>query len=167
MKGYKKPNMTGDKNPSKRPEVREKIRIAKLKSNPGAYKKGERRGKKTEFGKGHSGYWNGKKRSQETKDKMSISAKMNNNSNWKGGKSFEPYTVNWSNTLKRSIRERDKYRCKICGEEQGERALDIHHIDYKKENCDPKNLISLCMKCHRKTNFNRDKWIKYFNENFN
>jgi len=31
-------------------------------------------------------------------------------------------------------------------------------IDYNKENLEESNLISLCMPCHRKTNFNRDYW---------
>lgn len=40
---------------------------------------------------------------------------MEKHPNWKGGKSFEPYTVDWTETLKRSIRERDKYNCQVCG----------------------------------------------------
>jgi hypothetical protein len=83
--------------------------------------------------------------------------------NWRGGKSFEPYSVDWKKTLKISIRERDKYRCKICGEPQGDEALSVHHIDYNKLNCNPDNLISLCRSCHVKTNYNREKWIEYFN----
>ena len=42
------------------------------------------------------------------------------------------------------------------------RKLDVHHIDYDKKNNDPKNLISLCRKCHMKTNKNRKYWTKYF-----
>ena len=68
--------------------------------------------------------------------------------NWQGGKSFEKYTVDWTLTLKRSIRERDKYTCQMCWKSQGDRALSIHHIDYNKKNCNPDNLISLCCKCH-------------------
>ena len=37
-----------------------------------------------------------------------------------------------------------------------------NHIDYNKLNCNPNNLISLCRKCHMKTNSNRDYWINYF-----
>ena len=82
--------------------------------------------------------------------------------NWQGGKSFEPYTIDWSKTLKRSIRERDKYICRICNVQQTEKAHDVHHIDYDKTNCNPKNLITLCRKCHIKTNYNRKKWIEFF-----
>ena len=81
---------------------------------------------------------------------------------WKGGKSFEPYSVDWRRTLKISIRERDKYTCRICLLRQGDRAFDIHHIDYDKKNCDPENLITLCKSCHTKTNFNREYWENYF-----
>lgn len=81
---------------------------------------------------------------------------------WRGGISFEPYSVDWTKTLKRSIRERDRYSCKICGEKQEDRSFDIHHIDYNKKNCDPNNLITLCHSCHTKTNSKRDYWINYF-----
>ena len=79
-------------------------------------------------------------------------------SNWQGGLSFEPYSVDWNNTLKRSIRERDKYICKLCNG----KGYHVHHIDYNKKNCDPNNLITLCISCHMKTNFNREHWIKLF-----
>ena len=85
-----------------------------------------------------------------------------NNLCWRGGISFEPYSLDWTQTLKRSIRERDRYCCQMCGLPQGDRAHDVHHIDYDKKNCDPKNLITLCHGCHTKTNFNRDYWIKFF-----
>jgi len=84
--------------------------------------------------------------------------------NWQGGKSFEPYTVDWKITLKRSIRERDHYICGLCGLPQEEEALSVHHIDYNKKNCNPDNLISLHRKCHIKTNKNRDKWKLFFDE---
>lgn len=83
---------------------------------------------------------------------------------WKGGKSFEPYPLDWTRTLKRSIRERDKYMCQLCGELQDDRAFDVHHIDYNKSNCNPNNLITLCMICHIKTNSNRKNWKDYFSK---
>ena len=90
-----------------------------------------------------------------------------NNPNWLGGKSHEPYTVDWNATLKRSIRERDKYICQIieCQKPQGATAHHVHHIDYDKKNSNPNNLITLCRSCHTKTNFNREYWIKYFRNN--
>ena len=78
--------------------------------------------------------------------------------NWKGGKSFEPYSIDWTETLRRSIRERDKYICQLCNLY----GNTIHHIDYDKKNCSPNNLINLCIACNSKVNFNRDYWINYF-----
>lgn len=127
--------------------------------------KGKNKGKKP---------WNtGKHISDETKIKISKNSKLfhiNNpnsrlkerNSMWKGGISFEPYTVDWKDTLKQSIRERDHYICQLCKEHQKEFILHIHHIDYNKKNCNPNNLISLCSKCHGKTNSNRKYWIFKF-----
>jgi hypothetical protein len=69
-----------------------------------------------------------------------------------GGISFLPYSVDWTNTLRRSIRERDKYICQICHELQGDIAFSVHHIDYNKKNCNPGE------KCHPKTNHNREYW---------
>jgi 5-methylcytosine-specific restriction endonuclease McrA len=81
---------------------------------------------------------------------------------WQGGISYEPYSVDWTNTLRRSIRERDKYICRLCKKPQEEIAHDVHHIDYDKKNCDPNNLITLCHNCHIKTNYKRDYWEYYF-----
>lgn len=82
--------------------------------------------------------------------------------NWTGGD--KKYPIEWKKTLRISIRERDKYTCQICSEKQSDRAFDIHHIDYNKNNCNPNNLITLCLKCHRKTNFNREYYKKLFEE---
>lgn len=116
--------------------------------------------------------WVGKKHTEETKKKMSESSKGISNPmygksrelspTWKGGKSFEPYTLDWTETLRRSIRERDKYTCQVCYKPQGDIALDVHHIDYNKMNCNSDNLVALCHNCHSKTNQNRNYWINYF-----
>ena len=68
------------------------------------------------------------------------------NPNWQGGKSFEPYSVNWTETLKRAIRERDRYLCQICNSY----GNVVHHIDENKQNCNPNNLITICNSCHTK-----------------
>lgn len=77
---------------------------------------------------------------------------------WKGGISFEPYSLDWTRALKKIIRERDKHTCQICFN----KGSQVHHIDYNKKNCNPENLITLCKSCHPKTNLNREKWIKFF-----
>ena len=104
----------------------------------------------------------GRKHTKETKRKMSEKRKGEKHWNWQNGKSFEPYSLDWTKTLKRSIRERDKYRCRLCGEPQEDMAFCVHHIDYDKSNCNSNNLITLCLNCHLKTNFNRKYWIEYF-----
>lgn len=84
--------------------------------------------------------------------------------NWKNGLSREPYPLEWRETLRESIRQRDNYICQKCHMPQREllRKLSIHHIDYIKENLDPENLISLCNACNCEVNFNREYWINYF-----
>jgi len=96
--------------------------------------------------------------SEETKEKMR-QYRGDRTSNWQGGKSFEPYSIDWTKTLRRSIRERDRYTCQLCGREP---AISVHHIDYNKKNCNPKNLITLCNSCNAKVNFNREYWMKLF-----
>ena len=68
---------------------------------------------------------------------------------WRGGKSFEEYTRDWTTTLRRAIRERDEYRCRDCGNPQEDYAFDVHHKDGNKKNCKLGNLITLCRPCHQ------------------
>ena len=83
------------------------------------------------------------------------------------GSSFEPYPIAFNNFLKEQIRIRDNHQCQICGKLEKNlkgriKKLSVHHIDYIKSNLDPENLITLCQKCHRKTNYNREIYIEYF-----
>ncbi len=77
------------------------------------------------------------------------------NPNWRGGLSFEKYPEEWNEPLRRRIRSRDEHTCAMCPAQS--RTLAVHHIDYDKSNCTDGNLISLCRRCHPKTNFNRDE----------
>ena len=121
----------------------------------------------------------GKKASLITKLKMSkshkgiipknIFKKGEEHYNWQGGKSFEPYGLAFNKELKEAIRARDGHRCQECFKHESElftkkgksKKLACHHIDYNKQNNTPSNLISLCQKCHCKTNFKRKDWTKY------
>jgi hypothetical protein len=127
-----------------------------------------------ESNKGKQIWWTGKKHSLQSRNKMSLywkgrkktkewteMMKGKNNPNWHGGLSFEPYTLDWTETLRRSIRERDHYICRVCNQYGNE----VHHINYNKQDCNPTNLVTLCESCHSKTNFNRTFWMKYFNHN--
>jgi hypothetical protein len=91
-----------------------------------------------------------------------------NNPNFKNWASLEPYSKEFNENLKEQIRNRDNHECQYCHKKEIEelkefnRRLNIHHIDYNKKNCDEDNLISLCEKCHCKTNFNRNYWTNFF-----
>ena len=84
--------------------------------------------------------------------------------NWLGGKSYEPYTMEFDEILKGNIRKRDNHKCRICEIKQSKLnyKLNIHHIDYIKRNCNEDNLITLCKSCHMKTNYDRENWKEYF-----
>jgi hypothetical protein len=86
------------------------------------------------------------------------------NPNWRGGISFEPYTPEFNDQLKKSIRKRGNYQCQNCGMTEEEHLivigtnLHVHHIDYNKKNNNENNLITLCNQCHLRTNYNRNYW---------
>lgn len=105
------------------------------------------------FGKHHT-----KKTKRKIKQALLGLMLLDKNPNWKNGKSFEPYSLEWTEELKNFIRQRDNYICQKCGKE----GNNVHHIDYDKENCTKENLITLCTGCNSKVNFNRDYWYSYF-----
>jgi len=98
----------------------------------------------------------GKRHSKKSKKKMSISA----------GGTGNPYETNKYPEkfykIRDLIRNRDLCKCKKCNKNKDYRKLDVHHIDYNKENNKMENLITLCQTCHIKTNWNRDYWYAYF-----
>lgn len=76
---------------------------------------------------------------------------------WKGGISAEPYCDVWSDQdYKQSIKDRDRNVCLDPCCSKNSKRLAIHHIDYKKKNCHPLNLITLCNSCNGKANFDRE-----------
>jgi len=87
-----------------------------------------------------------------------------NNPNWRGGSSFEPYPAVFNQALKASIRKRDGHTCKLCTASENGAAHDVHHIDYDKGNNDLCNLITLCHMCHPYTNGNRECWQNHFEQ---
>ncbi len=111
----------------------------------------------------------GKKLPKEHCKNISISLKGENNPNWIGGKSFELYGIDFNDKLKKQIRKRDKYVCKMCEIKESKESHSVHHIDYNKKNNSFSNLITLCRKCHAKTSLKyiRDLWIKYCNDILN
>ncbi len=96
--------------------------------------------------------------------------KGKDNINWQDGKSTELYGIEFNDKLKEIIRKRDNYRCQQCFRHQDELftktrrkyKLNIHHIDYNKQNNNFDNIVSLCRNCHMQTNFKRNDWTEYF-----
>lgn len=60
------------------------------------------------------------------------------------------YPENWE-FIAWSVKEKAGWRCEHClhphSPETGH-TLTVHHLDAKKENCEPKNLAALCQVCH-------------------
>lgn len=92
--------------------------------------------------------------------------RLENNPNWRGGYNNN-YGPNWDEQ-RRKARERDGYRCRMCGTLQNElrRELDVHHIvsfyefgyipnenDHYLRANRLNNLVSLCPECHGRANF--------------
>jgi len=107
---------------------------------------------------GNSEYFSDFKKRKFCNNECKLKRSGKNSCNWQGGLSFEKYSIDWTETLRISIRERDRYTCRVCGNKQGDITHHVHHIDYNKENCNPTNLITLCISCHMKTNTSRNKW---------
>jgi 5-methylcytosine-specific restriction endonuclease McrA len=98
----------------------------------------------------------------------SILMNGNKNPNWIDGRSYEGYPTEFNQELKESIRNRDNHECQNCGMTEEEhlivygRVLDVHHIDYNKQNCKEDNLISLCTGCNLRANWNRTYWKEFY-----
>jgi len=73
------------------------------------------------------------------------------------------YGIEFNESLKRAIKQRDNYTCQLCDNSPlYRRRLAVHHIDYDKHNNAHSNLITLCSPCHGRTNANRTYWRGYF-----
>jgi len=99
--------------------------------------------------------------------------KGKNNPNYIDGTGNYPYPLAFNSKLKLEIRKRDNYTCQNCDMTEEKhlivfgQVLAIHHIDYDKENCKKKNLITLCKQCNARANYNRNYWIDYFKNKLN
>jgi hypothetical protein len=104
----------------------------------------------------------------DTKRCQICAKKVNLNPNWIDGRSYEPYTLEWTEELREQIRKRDNYECQNCGMTEEEhlivigRILEVHHIDYNKKNCKEDNLLTLCMGCNIRANYNRPYWQEVY-----
>ena len=84
-------------------------------------------------------------------------SRLSGNPNWQGGKSFEKYSLDWTDELREIVRKRDSQTCQKCGITENDlkgmhKKLDVHHINSNKQDCRLVNLISFCKRCHPKRN---------------
>jgi len=161
------------------------------KPNQTSFKKGEHKSLETEFKKGemskkqkgqNNSFWKGgvskiincidcKEKTKygytkRCKKCWHLFFKGKNHPNWLGGKSYEPYGIEFNTKLKEQIRRRDNRKCQECNFSENELKyrLSVHHIDYNKKNNVSSNLISLCRSCHLQTNYKRRDWENYFKQ---
>ncbi|MEK0335806.1 MAG: NUMOD3 domain-containing DNA-binding protein [Nitrosopumilus sp.] len=112
---------------------------------------------KTAFKKGY-------KLSKEAKEKMK------GRTPWNKLEFRIPYPYEFNNTLKEQIRNRDNCECKLCfiGQEEINKKLIVHHVDFDKNNNSEFNLISLCRNCHGKVHcMNNLIWVRFFQNKLN
>ncbi len=113
-------------------------------------------------------YAKGYNHTEEIKEILRQQFIGSNNPNWQGGISENEYPKEFNNELKEKIRKRDDYTCQNCSMTEEEQLivlgyiLSIHHIDYDKENCEDTNLITLCLWCNIRANYNRKMWEEHF-----
>lgn len=72
------------------------------------------------------------------------------------------YSTEENGKLKQMIFARDNNQCQFC---QSAENLIIHHIDKATSNNQPKNLITLCEKCHAQVHFSIPKITKELDKN--
>jgi cytidyltransferase-like protein len=151
--------LSGDRNPSKRLEVRKKMSESQRK------RFGPKKNKYcvdcNKVLSGHSDV----KRCKECNWKY-YSGENHPHFNKNKGKRIrvrdieKGYSTLFTPDLKKEIFERDSYTCQYCNTVGG--TLHCHHIDYNKRNISYDNLITLCNSCHGRTNSNRGYWINTF-----
>lgn len=113
--------------------------------------------------KGKSTFVKGSKHSEESKLKMSLANSGENHPQWQGGIACEPYCDVWlDKEFKEDIKKRDNYECQNPDCYGMSKRLCIHHINYIKKDCRPDNLITLCVGCNTRANFNRDGWRAFY-----
>lgn len=82
--------------------------------------------------------------------------------NWQGGLSKNAYCYLFNEAFKEKIRKLFNRKCFLCNMDEVEngRKLDVHHVNYDKDclcniGCE---FVPLCIRCHIKTNRNRQYW---------
>ena len=147
------------------------------KGNKGKKRTEEQRKNISEAGKGRQ-TWLGKHHTEEAKKNISEAKKEyyikhpetkrkgKKHWNWKGGISFEPYCPEFfDKEYRQSLQERDnngKCQSILCYGKTYKKKNSIHHINYKKTDCRPCNLITLCLGCNTRANNQREWWEEFY-----
>lgn len=107
-------------------------------------------------------HWNkGRKHTVEAKIKMSITRQNIPKEQWAGYKTSldRMERMKFRLEVQKKVFERDNYTCQMCSSRGG--ALQVDHIqpwsEYVELRFDIKNCRTLCMDCHYKITFGREK----------
>ncbi len=107
---------------------------------------------------------------KETKAIIRKHSSGKNNPNWRGGLTKNKYSPEFNKELREEIRKRDNYTCQNCDMTEEEHIivigniLSVHHIDYNKKNSEKRNLITVCLQCNVRANYNRKQWERFYKE---
>lgn len=162
-----------DNPPMRNHKSKEKMRKSLIK----AYKEGIIKPSKTVFKKGHIPYLKGKRHTQETKKKISlskrnldISTRIKISMGRRGISEFDGFTTPKLNRIRKSAQYiqwrksvflRDDYTCQACGKKGC--YIEAHHIKsfakYPNIRFDLNNGITYCRPCHIKLDQNIGKKI--------
>jgi len=147
-------------------ETKRKIGQANKKNKPSEKQREQISKTLKEYYKEHPGTFKGRTHTEKTKIKIKQAKKGQGRgcegSNWQGGIACLPYAPGWTSYFIEKIRASDNHNCQNPTCKDPHPLLDVHHIDYDKQNHDPQNLITLCKRCHGKTQKNREYWKKYY-----
>ena len=102
-------------------------------------------------------------RTEESRIKQSASVQGVSIEDWDGYLSSMSYCDKFNEMFKEKIREKFGRLCFMClaTENDNGRKLCVHHVNYDKDcMCNGKDceFVPVCMKCHNKTNGNRELW---------
>ena len=89
-----------------------------------------------------------------------------NNPAWNGGTKTEPYCQIWLiKDFREEIKDRDSNMCinPYCVSDD-KTFLSLHHINYDKKDCNPKNLITVCRSCNSRANIDREWHQEWYQE---
>lgn len=96
-------------------------------------------------------------RRPDVRKKISEANTGEKNGSWRGGISCEPYCPIWlDKEYKESIKERDDNKCQNPDCWGTSERICLHHINYIKKDCRPKNIITICQSCNSRANKDRE-----------